>query len=329
MEAALNGVDGQGDVEQKLLIALRALERVADSAGGAFDAAIQGLDRAVSEVIEGIEGVSDATRSLNLDPAQLEIVEERLFALREVARKHRVNVDDLPALLVEYERRLDSIDNSEKILSHLQSDAEKARHDYIESAALLSSGRADAACKLDKIMQKDLHPLALDKAIFKTVLAKREENAWALHGWDQVVFQITTNPGSALGPLNKIASGGELSRVMLALKVALAENKGPASLIFDEVDSGVGGAVADKVGERLARLSKNTQVIVVTHSPQVAARANHHWLIAKKAKDNSVQTTVESLNDCRRREEIARMLAGAQITEEARAAADSLLQAAG
>ena len=328
-EVALCGVDGQDGIEQRLLIASRALERVAESAGGAFNKAIEGLDRAVSEVIEGVEGVSDAARSLDLDPAHLEIVEERLFALRDAARKNRVKVDDLPALLAEFEGRLDTIDNSEECLSNLQADAEAARHDYLRSADRLSQGRARAARKLDKIMLKELQPLALDKATFKTVLTKRDEDVWAPYGWDQVTFQIATNPGSSLGPLNKIASGGELSRVMLALKVALAENRTPAALIFDEVDSDVGGAVADKVGERLARLSQNAQVIVVTHSPQVAARADHHWRIFKEAAGHSTRTTVEDLDNCRRREEIARMLAGAQITKEARAAADSLLQAAG
>ena len=328
-EAALRGVDGQDGIEQRLLIASRALERVAESAGGAFDTAIEGLDRAVSEVIEGVEGVSDAARSLDLDPAHLEMVEERLFALRDAARKNRVKVDDLPALLAEFERRLGAIDNSEERLSNLRAEAEAARHDYLGSADRLSRGRAKAARKLDKIMLKELQPLALDKATFKTILTKRDEDVSAPHGWDQVTFQIATNPGSSLGPLNKIASGGELSRVMLALKVALAENRTPAALIFDEVDSDVGGAVADKVGERLARLSQNAQVIVVTHSPQVAARADHHWRIFKEATGHSARTTVENLDDYRRREEIARMLAGAQITKEARAAADSLLQAAG
>ena len=328
-ELALRGVDDQDGIEQRLLMASRALERVAESASGTFDAAIEGLDRAVSEVIEGIEGVTDAAQSLDLDPAQLEMVEDRLFALREAARKHRVKVDDLPTLLTEFERRLNAIDNSEERLCNLQAEAEAARHDYLGTAGRLSRGRAKAARKLDKIMLKELRPLALEKATFKTVFSKLEEDEWASHGCDRVTFQIATNPGSELGPLNKIASGGELSRVMLALKVALAENRTPASLIFDEVDSGVGGAVADKVGERLARLSEKAQVIVVTHSPQVAARADHHWRIAKETKDDSVRTTVEDLDDSRRREEIARMLAGAHITEEARAAADSLLQAAG
>ena len=322
-------MDGQDGIEQRLLIASRALERVAESAGGAFYTAIEGLDRAVSEVIEGGEGVSDAARSLDLDPAHLEMVEERLFALRDAARKNRVKVDDLPALLAEFERRLGTIDNSEERLSNLRTEAEAARHDYLGSADRLSRGRARAARKLDKIMLKELQPLALGKAAFKTILTKLDEDVWAPHGWGQVAFQIATNPGSSLGPLNKIASGGELSRVMLALKVALAENRTPAALIFDEVDSEVGGAVADKVGERLARLSQNAQVIVVTHSPQVAARADHQWRIFKEATELSARTTVEDLDDYHRREEIARMLAGAQITKEARAAADSLLQAAG
>ena len=193
----------------------------------------------------------------------------------------------------------------------------------------MSQGRAKGAKKLDKAMANELPPLALEKAEFRTDLLRRDEDGWSGQGWDQVAFHIATNPGSAPGPLNKIASGGELSRVMLALKVALAQNREPASLIFDEVDSGIGGAVADKVGERLARLAHDTQVIVVTHSPQVAARAGHHWRVLKQMKGGDARTTVEDLDPDRRREEIARMLAGAKVTDEARAAADSLLQAAG
>jgi DNA repair protein RecN (Recombination protein N) len=198
----------------------------------------------------------------------------------------------------------------------------------LEAAQRLSQGRTKGAKKLDKAMADELPPLALEKAEFRTHIVRRDEDGWSGQGWDQVSFHIATNPGSAPGPLNKIASGGELSRVMLALKVALAQNREPASLIFDEVDSGIGGAVADKVGERLARLAHDTQVIVVTHSPQVAARAGHHWRILKQINGGDARTTVEDLDPDRRREEIARMLAGAKITDEARAAADSLLQAA-
>ena len=325
----LAGSEGRNGVEQSLRIAQRALERVAESAGGALDGAIEGLDRAAGEAMEGIEGVSDAARSLDLNPARLEAVEERLFALREAARKHRVSVDGLAALLEDFAHRLDTIYNSGQRLAALTTAARQAKAAYVEAADYLSQGRAKAAAKLDKAMARELPPLALDKATFQTVLVRREEAAWSGQGWDRVAFHIATNPGSQPGPLNKIASGGELSRVMLALKVALAHNREPASLIFDEVDSGIGGAVADKVGERLARLAHDTQVIVVTHSPQVAARADHHWLIFKEAKGKIARTTVEGLDDDRRREEIARMLAGATITDEARAAADSLLQAAG
>ncbi len=176
----------------------------------------------------------------------------------------------------------------------------------------MSQGRTKGAKKLDKAMANELPPLALEKAEFRTDLLRRDEDGWSGQGWDQVAFHIAANPGSAPGPLNKIASGGELSRVMLALKVALAQNREPASLIFDEVDSGIGGAVADKVGERLARLAHDTQVIVVTHSPQVATRAGHHWRILKQMKGGNARTTVEDLDPDRRREEIARMLAGGE-----------------
>ena len=278
--------------------------------------------------MEGIEGVADAARSLDLDPARLEAVEERLFALREAARKHRVSVDGLAALLADFARRLDSIDNSGQRLAALEAAARVAKEAYLGAAERLSRDRAKAAKKLDKAMAAELPPLALDKATFETVLLHRDEDAWSGQGWDQVAFHIATNPGNSPGPLNKIASGGELSRVMLALKVALAQNREPASLIFDEVDSGIGGAVADKVGERLARLAHDTQVIVVTHSPQVAARADHHWRIKKQAQGDTARTTVQDLDPEHRREEIARMLAGATVTDQARAAADSLLQAA-
>ncbi len=326
-----DGTGGGGDngVEQRLRIAQRALQRVAESAGGALDDAIEGLERAAVEAMEGIETVADAARSLDLDPARLETVEERLFALREAARKHRTSTDGLAALRDDFARRLDNIDNGGQRLAALEAEAAAARDGYLNAADGLSKGRAKAAKKLDRAMAGELPPLALDKAKFQTVLERREEDGWSGEGWDRVAFHIATNPGSAPGPLNKVASGGELSRVMLALKVALAQNREPASLIFDEVDSGIGGAVADKVGERLARLADDTQVIVVTHSPQVAARASHHWRIVKQAAGRDTRTSVEDLDSDRRREEIARMLAGATITDEARAAADSLLQAAG
>ncbi|MDA1098823.1 MAG: DNA repair protein RecN [Proteobacteria bacterium] len=329
-KVALYGDDGRDNgVEQRLRIAQRALQRVSKGAGGALDGAIDGLERAAAEVMEGIEAVAEGARSLDLDPTRLEAVEERLFALREAARKHRVGVDGLSALHDEFARRLDSIDHSGRRLAVLEAAADAAKNAYLDAAGQLSKRRVKAAKRLDQVMAAELPPLALDKATFQTVLSQRDEDSWSGEGWDRVAFHIATNPGSVLGPLNKVASGGELSRVMLALKVALSQNREPATLIFDEVDSGVGGAVADKVGERLARLAHDTQVIVVTHSPQVAARARHHWLIVKRAEGGMSRTSVEVLDAEHRREEIARMLAGAKVTDEARAAAGSLLQAAG
>ncbi len=328
-EGGGGGNSGGNGVEQRLRIAQGALQRVAESAGGALDGAIDGLERAAVEAMEGIEAVADAARSLDLDPARLDSIEERLFALREAARKHRVSVDDLAALRDDFAQRLDTIDNGGQRLAVLEAEAVAAKATYLEVAERLSRARVKAAKKLDRVMAAELPPLALDKAVFETVVSRRDEDGWSVEGWDGVAFHIATNPGGAPGPLNKVASGGELSRVMLALKVALAQNREPASLIFDEVDSGVGGAVADKVGERLARLADDTQVIVVTHSPQVAARATHHWRIVKQESNGGARTTVEDLDADVRREEIARMLAGATITDEARAAADSLLQAAG
>ena len=233
------GNAGGNGVEQRLRIAQRALQRVAESAGGALDGAIDGLERAAVEAMEGIEAVADAARSLDLDPARLETVEERLFALREAARKHRVSVDGLAALRDDFAQRLDTIDNGGQRLAALETEAAAAKTAYLEAAERLSKGRAKAAKKLDRAMANELPPLALDKAIFETVISRRDTDGWSAEGWDSVAFYIATNPGSVPGPLNKVASGGELSRVMLALKVALAQNREPASLIFDEVDSGV------------------------------------------------------------------------------------------
>ncbi|MDP6815950.1 MAG: DNA repair protein RecN, partial [Alphaproteobacteria bacterium] len=324
-EAASALHDGDG-IEGRLRIAQRTLERVAADAGGALDGAIDGLDRAAVEAIEAIATVQDAGDALDLDPARLEEVEGRLFALREAARKHRVTVDQLPALRADMARRLETIDGGGQHLAGLLAAADAAREDFLAAAGALSQARSKAAKRLDRAVTGELRPLALDKAVFRTELTSREEAAWNGDGIDRVAFLIATNPGTEPAPLQKIASGGELSRIMLALKVSLAQNREPASLIFDEVDRGVGGAVADKVGERLAKLAAATQVIVVTHSPQVAARADHHWRIVKLADDGVSRTAVQPLNGKQRREEIARMLAGATVTTEARAAAASLLQ---
>ena len=325
-EAAL---DEQGGVASRLRLALRALERMADKAGGHFDAAIATLERALNETDEAAAAIVAAGRALDLDPRRLEQVEERLFALRAAARKHNVPVDQLVPLREEFDRRLAAIDDGGARLAALQAGAKAARISYVSAAEKLRAARQKTATRLDKAVARELAPLKLGAAKFGTLLQPLEESGWSSAGMDRVQFQIATNAGAPAGPLSKIASGGELSRFMLALKVVLAGQGSAATLVFDEVDRGVGGATADAVGERLAKLASDMQVLVVTHSPQVAARGAMHWRIAKEdrkaGRATSTVTTVVPLDAGARQEEIARMLAGATVTAAARAAAASLL----
>jgi DNA repair protein RecN (Recombination protein N) len=316
-----------GGLDARLRTAERALARVAARAGGRLDAALTALDRAAGEVTEAIAAVEQAGEALDLDPRRLEALEERLFALRDLARKHRAAVDALPALRRDLELRLAAVEDGGAQLSALRKRAGEARARFVEAAQALSKGRAAAARRLDKSVNAELAPLKLDRAKFQTAVEALPEADWTGEGADRVAFRIATNPGSPAGPLSRIASGGELSRFMLALKVALAQTRSATTLIFDEVDRGVGGAVADKVGERLARLAREAQILVVTHSPQVAARGEHHFRVAKQENGKLMRTEVAPLDETQRREEIARMLSGAEVTSEARAAAESLLQA--
>jgi DNA repair protein RecN (Recombination protein N) len=257
----------------------------------------------------------------------LETIDERLFALRAQARKHQCTVDDLPRIRDELAQRLNMIEHGDEVLAAKIKAVDEARKHYAAAAKQISARRIQAAQKLDTLVQAELAPLKLDKARFVTsVEPQDDETQWGEQGMDRVRFLVATNPGSAPGPLNKIASGGEMSRFMLALKVVLAELGAAQTLIFDEVDSGIGGSTADAVGERLARLAASKQVLVVTHAPQVAARAAHHYIV-QKGGETAVTTNVLALSSRTDRcEEIARMLAGAIITPEARAAAQRLLQ---
>jgi DNA repair protein RecN (Recombination protein N) len=264
--------------------------------------------------------------ALDSDPQKLEQIEERLFALRALARKHNVDVDALGALRDDMARKLGSIDAAGGDLKKLAAATAQARAAYAAAAARLGEARRKAAAKLDKAVNKELSPLKMEKASFRTAIEALDPDNGGPEGLERVAFEVSTNPGAPPGALAKIASGGELARFMLALKVALAGTGDAAVLVFDEVDSGIGGAVADAVGERLARLGVDVQVLVVTHSPQVAARGLHHWRV-QKTQGKSTSTTVVPLIAAERREEIARMLAGAKITDEARAAADKLLAA--
>ncbi len=326
-EERLGGENGgSGGVGDKLRSALSALEKVADKAPGKLDGAIATLERTLIECAEAEAQLATLGGELDMDSGEQARIEERLFALRDAAKKHRVTVDELPALRDEFSARLEAVSGGESSLNKL-AQAERAAHDtYTKAAKRLSRGREKAARALDAAVAVELPALKLEKAVFCTRTAPLEEADWGEQGCEKVYFEVSTNPGAAPGPLNKIASGGELARFMLALKVVVAQTGDAGTLVFDEVDSGVGGAVAAAVGERLAKLGEGRQVLVITHSAQVAARGAHHLRVAKEGTDTIV-TTVDSLGPQERREEIARLLSGASVTDEARAAADSLLKA--
>ncbi len=328
---AMNGAFGlltaNGGVEKMLQGALRGLERVADKAEGRLDAVIAGLDRAAVEAAEAVSLLEKASAGIDLDPRHLEAVEERLFALRAAGRKHGVAADELPELRRRLAEQLAALESGGDSVARLAVAERAARAAFVEAGRALSQSRAAAAARLDAAVMAELPPLKLDKARFQTRVAPLDEPQWSAAGLDSVAFEVATNPGTAPGPLGKIVSGGELSRFMLALKVVLARIGPVPTIVFDEVDSGIGGAVAAAVGERLARLAADLQVLVVTHSPQVAAKGHHHWRVSKQERGGAMVTGIEPLTGQARREEIARMLAGASVTEQARAAADSLLGA--
>lgn len=328
MNAAQMALTGKGEVESNLRSAQRALERVASMAEGVLDGVIAALDRAAVETAEARALLERASASIDLDPQALEKVEERLFALRAVARKHGVAVDDLAALRDRMSADLQALDAGGDGLIRLMQAEKAAKSAFADAAKAVSRARIAAAEKLDRAVAAELPPLKLNKARFQTRVAPLGEDEWSETGMDAVAFEVATNPGTAPGPLGKIASGGELSRFMLALKVVLARTSPVPTIVFDEVDSGIGGAVAAAVGDRLARLSADLQLLVVTHSPQVAAKGANHWHVAKGDDgQGGTVTRVTPLSPAQRQEEIARMLAGSEITDQARAAAASLLRA--
>jgi DNA repair protein RecN (Recombination protein N) len=320
--AALTSEDG---AQVGLRRAERSLERSQEQAAGRFEEAVLALGRAGAETMEAIAIVEDLNRELTGDPARSSVVEERLFDLRGLARKHHTVVPELPALLQAFAERLAVIDSGSGELNRLSEQASTCRKDYQSSAESLSTKRQATAREFDAAVNAELPPLKLGDAVFETIVETLSEERWGRDGFDRVAFQVTTGPGQRMGPLSKVASGGELSRIMLALKVVLSRTRGSRTLIFDEVDHGIGGATADAVGARLEQLAQDSQVLVVTHSPQVAARGVHHWLISKTTSDERASTSVDRLDRETRREELARMLAGARVTDEARAAADSLI----
>ena len=317
--------EGSDSPLASLRVAARRLDRIAEQ-HPLLAEALAALDRAVIEASEAEDKLRDAAEALVHDPMALERAETRLFELRAAARKHRCEVDDLPELMRTMRARLDAIEGGEAQLDALEAAAKEARTAYVAAAEAARAARVAGAARLDAAVAAELAPLKLDAAKFRTAVTQLPEERWNAAGMDGVEFLISTNPGADFAPLNKIASGGELSRFILALKVALAEQGGAATIIFDEIDRGVGGAVASAIGERLARLASDGQLLAVTHSPQVAARGGQHYLIAKASSGTVTKTSVVLLDSAGRQEEIARMLSGAEVTPEARAQADRLLE---
>jgi len=317
--------DGSNSALAQMRAAARRLDRIADQ-HPLLAEALGALDRAVIESGEAEEKLDAAAEALLFDPAELDRIETRLFELRALARKHGCSVDDLPARTHALRAQLDTIEAGDAQLADLQRASSAAAERFKALASALHAVRKEAAERLDAAVAAELAPLRLNAARFRTEVTPLPEERWGPSGADAVEFLIATNPGADFAPLAKIASGGELSRFILALKVALAEQGGAATVIFDEIDRGVGGAVASAIGERLARLAVGGQLLAVTHSPQVAARGNTHYLIEKSSEGTVTRTSVARLDASGRQEEIARMLSGAEITSEARAQAERLLE---
>ena len=319
---ALTGDRAEGQIAD----AIRWLESVADRAEGRLDPTLEALSRAMLELSEAISGVEDTLQSLSFDPLELERTEERLFAIRALARKHQVQPDDLGTFAENLRVRLSALDAGEGEIGKLRQALSDADARYEGAAVQLTNARKDAAALLDSAMAAELAPLKMERAQFKTVIETAPPGP---EGRDTVTFTVATNPGAPAGPLNKIASGGELSRFLLALKVCLAAGEDPKTLIFDEIDRGVGGATADAVGKRLAAFADGAQVLVVTHSPQVAAKGGHHWRVEKRIETQDgadiTLSTVVPLAVSDRIDELARMLSGDRVTDAARAQARELL----
>jgi DNA repair protein RecN (Recombination protein N) len=329
LREAQDAVSGDHSPVAALSAAVRRLERRAANAPALVEPAVKAIDTAINALEEADQHLSAALAAADFDPAELERIEERLFALRAASRKYSTPVDGLAALAAKYASDVALIDAGAEQLKKLEAAADECDKRYVAAAKKLSLARERSAQKLDRAVNAELPPLKLERATFTTQI-ESDPDTPGPHGFDRIEFWVQTNPGTRPGPLMKVASGGELSRFLLALKVVLSDRGSAPTLVFDEIDTGVGGAVADAIGARLSRLAGKVQVMAVTHAPQVAARANQHLLISKDSLDKGtrVATRVNALAADHRREEIARMLAGAEITAEARAAAERLLKAA-
>jgi DNA repair protein RecN (Recombination protein N) len=317
--AAALGPEG---AEAPLVQALRWLEAAAPQAEGTLDPALDVLGRVLDELAEASRTIEALQADLGDGPGELEAVEERLFAIRALARKHQVQPDALAGLAGDLRSRLRAIDDAAETIERLAAALAEAERAYATAAARLGAARREAAGQLDARMAEELPPLRLGRAVFATEVTAAEPGP---QGSERVRFTAAINPGAPPGPIDRIASGGELSRFLLALKVCLSGRTSGVALIFDEIDRGVGGATADAVGRRLEALAETAHILVVTHAPQVAARAAHHWRVGKRVEGDRTRTEVEALGPAERQEEIARMLAGDMVTPEARAAAGALI----
>lgn len=321
LNSAYSALNGGNSVLEQISKARNAISRANEFVNGKYTDIEQNLENALYTLNDAVEQIENNSADISLNQNEIDNIETRLFMLRDLAKKHQTDIDMLPEKLEELTTALNSLQKGEDCLAEMRRNVAELREKYIKSAEALSQKRRLAAQKLDKSIMKELPPLKMEKAVFQTSVVKKCEDQWGEKGWDSVCFEVSTNPNTPMGALNKIASGGELSRFMLALKVNLAQQSSQETLIFDEIDTGIGGATAEAVGERLSRLAQNVQVLVVTHSPQVAAFSNEHFKVEKKTVADITTTNLIKLAQNEKIEEIARMLAGEKITKEARAAA--------
>lgn len=325
LNTAYNYIGARSSVIDDISKARNAIARANEIVNNKYIEIEQVLENAIYGLNDAVEQIESSSSDISLNQNEIDKIETRLFTLRDLAKKHQTNIDLLPEKLQELTEMLNSLQQGEDNITELKKEVEKLRKEYMKNANKLSEIRKNKAKELDKNVTKELPPLKMEKAKFQTTIKQKDEIYWSEKGWDSVCFEVSTNPNTPLGAINKIASGGELSRFMLALKVNLAQNNNQETIIFDEIDAGIGGATAEAVGERLSKLAKKVQVLVVTHSPQVASFSDEHFKVEKQTTDNITTTNLTKLTEKGKLEEIARMLSGETITKEARAAAKVLL----
>ena len=326
LNTAYSCLNGGNSIVDSISKAINSISKANEFVNDKYKDIEQNLENAMYSVNDAIEQIESNSSDISYNQNEIDNIETRLFALRDLAKKHQTDIDSLPEKLEELKELLQNLQKGEDCLHDLKIKVKELKDEYINKAEALSKKRKEFAEQLNKNIMMELPPLKMEKAKFQTTISQKEEDLWSINGWDKVCFEVSTNPNTPLGPLNKIASGGELSRFMLALKVNLAQQGTQETLIFDEIDAGIGGATAEAVGERLSKLAKNVQVFVVTHSPQVASFSNEHFKVEKNTTNNVTTTSIQKLTSDGKLEEIARMLAGEKITEEARAAARVLLE---